>query len=1130
MASGNKTNPGNVRMKCMLWEPRPILQRVLQDLTFVYNAATMSVYPNAITRELTLFNGEPSGIYLREKYIYRDTFLRIGKETLNSERENMRDSVGEKLFDTDGTPKRSYIYHQSFSLAGSLFSPNIATPTGIRKGNTDALDNGLSKWTYEWADCPFDTGGNADEETSDGEPPTDLKYVKWRENRRLMPLQIAVSQESKLTTSTSSGGTVATVSSKPIHWLALKDEPLYQGQDFFVEFRRRAYAPDIAGNEQVMLDSYKFLDVRTAPMPIGCGTAPINAGVVDVDSTGQIAEKSKDLFDLHAQPYYLIELGHRDPNHNYFILLSYNANPVFIHAGQFPVLVPGDGTTPPVLCSPGQASDGQPALDPAVTMSRKLSVYELSSKQLMNKDVLRITVRNHMGRIVVIFDGHEDKPWVISRSDFTTPTSTDAAQTDFVEKFKPMVVANAPIQIGAGNMKVGFMYAPLHYEETSTFTLPQAICVRGPLEDTDVNMFLREKSVTTVKSGPPVPQYFQDAEIYFELEKGVKIYKERIKSISTTEQLTMRAKGKDTFPTDQEFVANKNGNWLSYIAIEKISKLAGSEESPTQDENEENADDNEEGETSEIPPTKYVQFFNAQYTLRAGDFTFPEHEREGKTIPEFRLWNCITPIANGWRLYVPPSKETYNIEPIDVAHHVTSFSSNYSYTDNTKIDHSGNIKFLLNFGQQTGTVNTANVTGTGEAPANTGTLTDYSSYIASLNDKTFFLRIYAWWEGGYMSCQGDSNCPCRRGTNGGNEHQVIFTGLCHGGEITVRGNERSMDCQLLDYMKILQDTQFLNSPFFDGMRDFNACHNILQTAGFADAATNNSPDKYPPAELIKNLADSKSPRPTGLTPTGEPYSIPQYALPSSYDILQAPFFKMGDGSKYDEAITKIAQLSGKVAYFDRHGIFHLDERADIKWAASRPEQRRAKCQFFSSPKDIPNQSCSIYDVLALNQYTYKRGAADVVNEIHILSATPEGELVIGSGVNHAGKFDPSKPGYVGYTKRLLQMDGIFGSLEAVRNVVKYYEGFFIPPIIVTWESMGIAKLQAMDIISFSGLRLDDAFPPANNPLSTLPTKTVHLIITSLSTEINAEKNTWTNKYEGEWIFTGEIPNELLGSN
>lgn len=1080
------TAPGIVKMKCMLWEPKPIVQRVLQDQAFVYNANTMKAFPKSITRNLNLFKGDPSGIYLREKYIYRDTFLKIGNETLNSARENMRDSVGDNLFSATGTPNRPYIYHQTFRLVGSLFSPNVVTPTGIMAGDVQALDNGLSKWTYEWADCPFNDGGNEVEEPAVPGGTTDHNFIQWRKNHYLMPFQLQVSTEQKIgdgvnnSSTTTSGTTTARV--KPIHWLCLKEEPVYQGEDFWVEFRRRAYAPDIVGvDDPITNPYYQCLDARSGTVSVCGKNVPMNAGVVDMNPDGSIAEKSRLLFDFHKQPYYLIEIGHKHQHHNYFILLCYNTNPVFIHAGTFPIAIPGDDLFPPQVC---------PLASVAVTgvrFSRKLGTYDISCKELMDQDNLRVTVRNHLGRIVVTFSGHEDNPWVIERTDYRSggqSSQNDPAQNDFPTEFKPMIVPEAPIQIGGGNMKVGFMFGPLHYEEASSFTIPQSVCVRGPVDDDELSLLLREKAVNKQNK----PRFSQDAEIYFETIEGSEVATRRVTTLTATELQTMRAAGKNTTIADNDNAANSNGEWISYISVEKTGDLVTSDPAASGEPN---------------PPTEYVKYFNAQYTLRAGDYAFAEHTNlQGEVVPKWHLWNTVTPIANGWRLFVEPNEQTHGMEAIDVAHHVKHFSASYSYTDNTKVDHTGNISFLLNFGAQ-----------------NASGETDYSNYIASLNDKTFFLRVYAWWEGGYMDC--DQSCPCKRGISTGTEGRVIFTGLCHGGEITIRGQERTMECQLLDYMKVLQDSQFLNSPFFDGMRDFNACYEVLRSVGFAEQTT--SDDLWSPASLIKQLAESPSSRPVGVGPDGQPYSIPEYPLPSSFDILQAPFLRFGDGSKYDEAITKFAALGGKIAYFDRYGIFHLEQRPDIKWLTTPRALRKPKCEFYASPKDIPNQGCRIYDVLAIDQYTYKRGTADVVNEIHMLTATPDGEVVIGSAVNFAGKYDPNSPGYVGYTKRLLQVDGIFGSLQAVKSTVDYYKGFFTPPIIISWTSMGIGKLQAMDIVSFTGLRMDSSFPPPNNHGNSQPPKTVNVIITSLNMEIDPERNEWKNRYEGEWIFTGALP-------
>jgi hypothetical protein len=327
-------------------------------------------------------------------------------------------------------------------------------------------------------------------------------------------------------------------------------------------------------------------------------------------------------------------------------------------------------------------------------------------------------------------------------------------------------------------------------------------------------------------------------------------------------------------------------------------------------------------------------------------------------------------------------------------------------------------------------------------------------------------------------------------------------------------------------MKIMQDQYFLNSPFFDGMSDYYAIKLLCDLCGFADSKQSNDP--YPPGYMINYMANQApvngGNKIVNYVNSGEPLLLSAYTLPSSYDILQNPFMKFADGSKYDEALTKIGTLAGKVAFFDRFGVMRYDMRPDSLFLTNAGKQVRIpKCSFVASPHALGN--CAYLDLLALNQYTYKRVVSDVCNEILLVTATPQGEVLVKSVLNLPGRYYPQQPGYLGYRKLMLQMDGIFGSQKALETVVDYYSNLvFKPPIVVTWESMGVPHLQAMDIVTFTGLENDYGFGPSNVDSGVpAPHPVVTLVLTSVSGEINPQRGEWRNKYEGEWLY-GNIAN------
>jgi hypothetical protein len=126
-----------------------------------------------------------------------------------------------------------------------------------------------------------------------------------------------------------------------------------------------------------------------------------------------------------------------------------------------------------------------------------------------------------------------------------------------------------------------------------------------------------------------------------------------------------------------------------------------------------------------------------------------------------------------------------------------------------------------------------------------------------------------------------------------------------------------------------------------------------------------------------------------------------------------------------------------------------------------------------------------------------------MNEIKVISTSPNGEIFVAGHTNYASLNDPDAPGFIGYRKPFLQMDGIFGSADNVKWIVKNYTRMFIPPIKVSFKAIGRNKLKALDVITFQPLGSREKQP---------------LIISSIKSEIDASKNTWYQDFECLWLF------------
>lgn len=1143
-----------------------------------------------------------------------------------------------------GDPKENnpWLVHQTFKLTGSLFDNanvtlnqygTLASALSATKNFTPAL------WNYKWIDVPYVSNGDPEDKDDDfysgiefvatnskdttvtnvavpglpiGIPQVnpafqikattslDATYSLRRRTIRLMPIVINTADASRQNTGmqVNSNTTIPIPSIKPLHWLAEKETPLFREEDFFITFEKQAKIPNIHSvKTQMISPDYKFLDVnlinKTTKINLEQAYASmsnyenpdttqgaaqseimsaqreaefrINAGVLNNTDSENLPKQDSETLDLSNQPYYIVELNKGSENHHYFIIIPYNGKPTFIHAGKFPQNQDVKKKTIAVGY-------------PLEKISRKLSVYDaVSGGELINADRFTITVMARLGRLVITFSGYEETPWIIERNDLDVQKCyEDYGKVKLAYQFIPMSIEDKPIRIGAGNLMSGFSFGPLAYPNYAQWIPQETITFKGPF-DSDEDFYknaatlLREHSALENEFKKKNLIFNQRAEVFIEYIDGKLNFSEFVsKEVETGDGVQSKrylipdAPYKDTTPAMgyaatagsagegfliYPILLNSAGEALSYIRIYPFNITQPSSDT-----------------VGFID--KDIRNANLSFSMGAGDAVVSESRVENWTFGDWKIRNCITPIANSFRIVVLGHNQPRLGKqiPIDVASHVSTFSSSWSFTDQHKAEHSGSIKFLLNFGKQTSDKDSQMV-----------------ELLESLVDKTFYLRVYAWWDCGFMNC--DDNCGCKRilGENPNNatdaikavkgDPTVIFTGLCFGGTITAGQNQRFLECQLLDYWQVLKDQRWFNSPFFDGMRDWDAVATILKMAGFYDGGNNlldsgnkigsAIAEKYPPAKMMKVLSSSNSGIFNTLagSTTGAVYSgqnaVPgevitevDYALPSAFNILQNPLLKFEYGSSFDESILKMSGYGGKMVYFDRYGIFRMTTRPDqLRFQCSGNTRNKfkkivPKCVFFASPYNLPPNSCEKLSRLMLKQYTTKRVVQDVPNNIFVATATPNGEMLTFSQVNTASIRDDQSEGYVGYPRFLIQENGIFGSEEALRGIAKFYTGFFTPPVIITWEAFGVGHITAGDIVAIRGLDQDATFPTTHlkeedidfsagdmsliNPLDAL-NKIALVYITQIDAEINPENNTWFNRYTGEWIYTGDV-SKCVGEN
>jgi hypothetical protein len=284
-------------------------------------------------------------------------------------------------------------------------------------------------------------------------------------------------------------------------------------------------------------------------------------------------------------------------------------------------------------------------------------------------------------------------------------------------------------------------------------------------------------------------------------------------------------------------------------------------------------------------------------------------------------------------------------------------------------------------------------------------------------------------------------------------------------------------------MRILKDQIFLNSPFFDGMNDHHAVNLILKMAQFRESVR----------VVVQNFANSNQALPSTIGPDGRRVDSFHYALPMSYDRLRQQMFRFNDGQKYYDAIIQMAERAGKVCYFDPYGTFHYESLADDNTIFGTSNTVSPRAFYSVNPCNFPDKQ------IAFKQASQQRDIDSVVNDIHIITSTPDSALAIAHDTNYKSITDTNSSGFLGYKKTLLQQDGIFGSVAAAKRVADTYARImYKPPVVWRIESYG-RHLRALDVIDLDG-----------QPFR----------IMNLTNEIDGSQNRWWQTIEGEWFIPG----------
>jgi len=1063
-------NSGTLELKCFINNQCPFNKTNKQEDVLVFNENTVDRiidnFPDELKNAITTTSGV-EGIHLKPRYVFRHNYIFYKDIIIDYETFDPN-----SLVYVSGSYLVNYRDEQTWNPVPSVFDRDLISKaewrhTSHKESDSNPLMEDIKNDYRSDVYAEYNSYFTYD-------PKTKEWIFKKGTNPVLIPNEIQVPQQVKTSEEFGSG----------VHWRLLKNTELYRGEDFFIKFYKKAKSNTVKKASynipSFSLPEYESLDVTlNAPEwewdpDYPDFKFPVNGAVkgVSVDaSTGSGVDYTK-YYDLSSQAYYVIELGHKLKKHNYFIMITERSFPIFavIENGMSRLI--------------GEPFKG------------------ISGKALIMADEFMMTVRNHLGKLVIEFEvsGRKIEPWIIEKTEREIKVDETTGQPIEVNRPSMITVPRGRMALWGGNLLCGFSFGPLQYSSPGiNITYPP-----GGRLDLSYSLTFEDGTVSQNFTEPPEPALYLPSGVPHSLKfANLMIDKGELNKDLFLEGADVTPSNKDIFTQDSQFyeeweeeydeeedsgigVKSKNDSthYGAFFYKQSPKEIGYTWVSDTV------------ARTSGLSvrklftyddPKTRKQAFNIIIQMICGDHIFNEtwtneHRTSyygsdtGGDVPEWRnvkdgskdpdewlVKSCKTPILTSLRLIaeddgIDPrwedgttiaegvAKTPYENEDnkyfVDATDHVLNFSDNWSSTEFTQIDHTGTVNFLLNQ----------------EQPFATNHVVDK---LYGLQDRAFYIEIWA----GYRDCSYSK-------TNG---FFKLFTGLCFGGSIDYQYGKTIMSCKIVDYTAVLEDQLFINAPFFDGMKDVNAINEILKMAGFRYKGV------FDPGSLVEFLANSSN-NSVDISNVhhidGRLSKFQTYALPSGYNRLDQPMFKFDMGTNFLDGIREITKKSTKVFFFDQMGIAHYESIADlIKLDYLGKEPLEPLYKFTTNPELFPGQM--IFNKIE-NDYTVE----DVYNHIKIISNTPDFKPLIFDNLNWNSVDNPDIEGFIGYIKPFFQQEGLFGSHSAVLDALRQYSLMFRPVVMYNFETYGL-PLRANDIIQINGenarvMKVDHSLSPEEN--------------------------------------------------
>jgi len=1046
------------------------------------------------------------GIYLRENYRYLSNFAQL---------ENGQDVDG-----SDGVINPIYKQWQTWRVTGH---PLIKRPSG-----SDPCEANSPTWRLKKINFSNTIEGNRFIarvlDSKSGEEGADaLERIDASQDSNIyVPTQTSVTIPASQDSDCKNG----------IHWRLEKTTPLFMGQDFFVEFHRDNLSEDVANFDVIKSfqndpnNRYQCINSNiTLPGTTGDFKdvqPPANQAVKTykpkIDKSKNIVEaweadeESKNYYDMNRQAYYIVELGSDlwdlgvepggqsiEKDAKYIIFIPQNWKPTIFK-----------------IAKPEGSSK---------YIAYNLGVYEgIHASELFKREKFRMTVRNHLGKLVITFDGKEEEPWIVSGPDI-------------------FVVPEGKMAVWGGNIASSVMFSPLIYNQKTTMLLPPGVLgscngyqFGTNLGQSKLGYELNIGKVSTTGSYRRVSPKQQGIEIQegYIYNCDAQSLSERVAKEGISDNFIDSAIGPNYLGLVGGVSTQLKALQFSSKATSSYGVESGSIPTTPIDESGEivstegllksaiglNVGDAKEGD-------EILEWATSANMVAGGHY----FKKTGQKEP-WILENCKTPIIPGITFSLADIEDplwgTLNSRN-RIDHRILNFTDTWSAGDYHKIDHSGGLSLYLNEYETDAAEVGKRIEGSVVEPASSFMRLED---VKKLQKRQFFISIDVV----YNQCDNlktSEEYPFQKLAR-----ERVFTGIAKNATVRQSSNVQVMDLELVDYFDVLEGKAFFNSPFFDGVRDINAVYEILRIGGFSatpqtiltlnDDLQGRSPG---PAFILKQAASRDGDFRTNFD--GSPVIMEPYALPQSYNRLSQPFFKPEDGANLYDIMFEFAKRSNKMMYFDRYGVFHYENRlfddhifaagsanlpVEPSWAWTAIPAingtvfdlgARFRHNYGNTPDSVQN------GLLIEGEATIKYDISSCYNEFKVVTGTPDREIIIGSDIDYnkfKGNFDSrqEEQGWLGYRRPLYQAEGLFGSAEAVELMINNYSKIKNPPIEVSFQAKGL-PVKALDVGVLQMVRYKRDSPSES--------RLVPFIITNVSSTIDPSKNSWDQTIQGEWIQT-----------